>query len=242
MCYHVQIAPKINLCSVFDRDYELILDYDIAYHLNGFAHPYLPLVTGEEPVQVQMYQWGLIPHWAQNREKAAELQNFTLNATCENVFEKPSFKHSIYKNRCLIPVSGFFENRHEGKLKYPYFIYPAQGNVFLMGGLTSEWTDRETGEIVPTCTIITTPANLLMEKIHNTKKRMPLIFTPEQAKKWLQPGLNREELEQLMVPCPDDMLRYHTISRAINQFRQKDTNVATISNEVVYPELALLDN
>lgn len=254
MCYHIKILileekekdefPN----SIFGDDYTLdrqMLAEQHAkdfYHASGFDHPKIPVITQEQPNAVQYYEWGLIPRWAQNREKAAGLQNFTLNATCENVFDKPSFKDSIYKQRCIILATGFYENRHEGKLKYPYFIYPATGKVLLMGGLTSEWADRETGEIIQTCTIITTPANGLMEKIHNTKKRMPLVFTEEQAKKWLQPGLSREEIEVLMSPCSEEMLRSHTISRLINQSRQRDTNVEGISDPVIYPELALLDS
>lgn len=253
MCYHVRLTraftEKLEWASISDEDNETEKQFDEVYgqpsrafHLNGFDHPQLPVITMDDPSTIQTAQWGLIPRWAQSREKAAELQNFTLNATSENVFDKPSFKDSIYKQRCIILVSGFYENRHEGKLKYPYFIYPANGKILLMGGLTSEWTDRETGEIIQTCTIITTPANLLMEKIHNTKKRMPLVFTGTQAKKWLQPGLSREEIEALMTPCAEEMLGNHTISRLINQSRQRDTNVEGISEPVIYPELALLDS
>lgn len=254
MCYHIKLLvseeekekdefPYSILGNDYQLDRQMLAEQDARnyYHVSGFDHPKIPVIMQQQPGRIQYCQWGLIPRWAQNREKAAELQNFTLNATCENVFDKPSFKDSIYKQRCLVLVSGFYENRHEGKLKYPYFIYPAEGHFFLMGGLTSEWTDRETGEIIQTCAIITTPANILMEKIHNTKKRMPLVFNKEQAQKWLEPGLDREAIGALMVPCAEEMLRAHTISRLINQSRQRDTNVEGVSDPVVYPELALLD-
>lgn len=240
MCYHVQLLPKTEFYSVFERDYHIVRDYDIAYHLNGFAHPYLPCITQDEPGKIQMLQWGLIPAWAQNRDKAAELQNFTLNATCENIFDKPSFKGSALKKRCVILVGGFFENRHEGKLKYPYFVFPAGKGALYLGGLYSSWTDKETGEVVSTCSIITTPANALLEKIHNTKKRMPLVLTKEQVNQWLDPALNREQIEAIMQPCNEDLLSSHTISRLINQFKFKETNVPEIVNKVEYPELALL--
>jgi len=34
--------------------------------------------------------------------------------------------------------------------------------------------------------MITTEANELMSRIHNIKKRMPVILTPENENKWLQ--------------------------------------------------------
>jgi putative SOS response-associated peptidase YedK len=241
MCFHVQTPVREELASIFDQDYAIIGEYDAAYHLSGFDHPLLPVITQESPIVIQGFQWGLIPDWVQSQKKARELQNFTLNATCENLFEKPSFRNSAKNKRCLVLVKGFFENRHEGKFKYPYFVYPSERNCFPMGGLYSEWANRETGEIVHTCTIITTPANPLMEKIHNTKKRMPLIFREEQAKKWLQPGLSKEEMTEIMVPFGESQLKSHTISRMINQFKQRNTNTEEVSAPVIYPELALLD-
>lgn len=244
MCFHVQLIPKTVFYSVFEKDYELILNYgDENYHLNGFDHPYLPVITSEAPFKVQMYRWGLIPSWA-NKEKADELQNMTLNATSEGIFDKASFKGSALKKRCIILVGGFFENRHEqkGKAKYPYFIYPAEKKALMLGGLYNEWTDRETGEVIPTCSIVTTPANILLEKIHNTKKRMPLVLDDENAKKWLDTMLSREQVEEIMKPCPEDLLASHTISRDFNQFNRMNTNYKEITNEVEYPELRILDS
>ncbi len=238
MCYHVQLLPQTEFQTVFEKDYELIDEYDLAYHLNGFNHPYLPVITMQEPGAIQLFQWGLIPHWAQNRDKAAELQNFTLNATCEHIFEKPSFRDSALKKRCVIPVGGFFENRHEGKLKYPYFIFPAGGEkVLFLGGLYSQWVDKETGEVLNTCTIITTPANALLSKIHNTKKRMPLIFTREATQQWLNPELLPQQVKEMMLPGKETLLAAHTISRLVNQGRFKNTNVPEVSEPVAYPEL-----
>ena len=45
--------------------------------------------------------------------------------------------------------------------------------------------DKETGETVDTCALVTTKANGLMEQIHNSKKRMPTILTSELAGEWI---------------------------------------------------------
>jgi putative SOS response-associated peptidase YedK len=39
-----------------------------------------------------------------------------------------------------------------------------------------------------TYTILTTDANEQMSQIHNSKKRMPMILTPEEESIWLQNG------------------------------------------------------
>ena len=54
-----------------------------------------------------------------------------------------------------------------------------------MAGIYNTWTDKETGECQDTFAIVTTVANDLMEQIHNTKKRMPVILTKELAEEWI---------------------------------------------------------
>lgn len=239
MCYHVQTPAKKELehLSVFEEDYKIIDEYEGYYHNNGFDHNDVPVITSEEPGAIQFFRWGLIPGWVNNIEKALEMQNFTLNATCENVFEKPSFKGSIYKKRCLVIVKGFFENRHEGKKKYPYFIFPANQPFFFLGGIYSEWADKTTGELLHTCSIITTPANSLMTTIHNSKMRMPLIIPNKKKALWLNPALKQEEITALMVPYNDAEMNAHTVAPLVNQYRLSDTNVPEVSLPVAYPEL-----
>jgi putative SOS response-associated peptidase YedK len=73
------------------------------------------------------------------------------------------------------------------------------GEPFALGGLFSVWTDRVTGELVPTFTILTTEANEQMAIIHNTKKRMPLILTKENEREWLEGKLDKLSFEEKLV-------------------------------------------
>lgn len=241
MCYHTQIPRRDELISAFAQDYELIAEYDNYYHANGFDHVPLPVITSDKPGKIQFFKWGLIPTWIKGREEALQIWDRTLSATCEKVFELPSFKESIYTKRCLIIINGFYENRHEGKNKYPYFIYLKDKKPFFLGGLWSDWIDKSTGEIVQTCAVITTPANSLMEKIHNTKKRMPLIIDRAEANKWLDSRTRQREIVELMRPFDDSKMESHTISRLINYYKTKNTNVPEICETVEYPELVLLN-
>ena len=66
---------------------------------------------------------------------------------------------------------------------------------------------EETGEMVPSCTLITLPANSLMAQIHNTKGRMPAFLTTETAKVWLDQELSFEQRKkQALNPVPDEFL------------------------------------
>lgn len=138
----------------------------------GFDNPSLPILTDEG---LTLYKWGLIPSWTPDNSSAKEIRNKTLNAKAETIFELPSFRNNIISRRCILPVTGFFENRDVNKVKYPYFIQPATDTSFYLGAIHDSWRSQA-NETINTFSIITTEANSLMEMIHNTKKRMPLII------------------------------------------------------------------
>lgn len=210
------------------------------FHVSGFAHPQVMVISSEKPDTLVPMQWGLIPPWIKSHEDAIKISNQTLNARNDSVFTKPSFRQLILKRRCIIPINGFYENRDIGGKKYPYFIYRAEEEPLLLGGLWNRWTDTETGEVLETFSIITTDANALMSKIHNNKLRMPLIIKPEDKLRWLDTTLNKEDVEKLMQPYDGNDLKAHTVSKLVN--RKKDfTNVPEISQPFSYPDLEYFD-
>jgi putative SOS response-associated peptidase YedK len=52
-----------------------------------------------------LLRWGLIPSWASD----PAIGNNLINARCETVADKPSFRSAFKQRRCLIPASGFYE-------------------------------------------------------------------------------------------------------------------------------------
>ncbi|MBX2887880.1 MAG: SOS response-associated peptidase [Ferruginibacter sp.] len=183
MCYfYKQEQTSDTLKSYFNTT---IVDGDYIQSVRyvGFAHPQAPIILNSNPKIIQPLEWGLIPFWAKDKK----IQQNTLNARIETLHEKPSFK-GVIKNRCLVIADGFFEWQwldKEGKKKQPY-ILTLQNNIpFAFAGLYSHWTDKNTGEIISTFTIITTQATGIMAEIHNSKKRMPVILTKGNEDYWL---------------------------------------------------------
>jgi putative SOS response-associated peptidase YedK len=170
------------------------------YFVSGFAHPKLPVVKHDG---IELYYWGLIPTWVKDEKQAKDFRKQTLNAIGETVFEKPSFR-SIKTKRCLLGVNGFFEWRDLKGVKFPYYISHRDEKIFSLGCLYENWLNKATGELVNTFAIITTPANPMMEKIHNLKKRMPLIIDRTNEKKWIDPDLENEEIKELIQPYDQD--------------------------------------
>jgi putative SOS response-associated peptidase YedK len=227
--------------------YENILDavpFTPTYYENGFDFKASPVITADKPHAFQLMQWGLIPWWTKSATDAAQIRMRTLNGISEEIFEKPAFKDAAKDGRrCLIPCTGFFEWRwfKGGKIKYPYFIHHRQEAIFSLAGLWSSWTDKSTGEIRETYTVLTTRANPLLEKIHNSKKRMPVVLAREFEKDWLNPNLTQEDVLALCEPINDDALDAYTISKLITDRKTDNKDVPGVCKKFEYPELALLD-
>lgn len=51
-----------------------------------------------------------------------------------------------------------------------------------------------------------------MEKIHNTKKRMPLILTNNTLESWVDPKTNISQINDLMQPYSTDLMSAYTIT------------------------------
>lgn len=164
---------------------------------SGFAFPLVPVITNKEMDSIQLFHWGLIPHWA----KDMEIRKNTLNARIETIDEKPSFR-SYTKNRCLVLIDGFYEYQWQdpkGKVKKTFLMTMPDGEPFALGGLFSIWTDTTTGELIPTFTILTMEANEQMALIQNTKKRMPLVLTKENEMDWLDGKIENVKFEENLV-------------------------------------------
>jgi putative SOS response-associated peptidase YedK len=204
------------------------------YFVNGFEHPKLCIIKHDG---IFLYEWGLIPDWAKDD---SFFQNNTLNAVGETIFEKPSFKTAIVSQRCILPVSGFFEWRQLNNKKYPYHIKIEGQEIFSLAGVYDTWVDKDTGEVKDTFSIITTPANELMEKIHNVKKRMPLILNQNDEKTWLEPYLSHNEIRALIKTYSANDLVAIPISMEANNVKA-NRNKETILERVEYPELQLFE-
>ncbi len=206
----------------------------IYFFVSGFSHPLLPIIKHDG---IFLYSWGLIPTWVKDEQTAREIQVKTLNAVGETVFEKASFKKSILTKRCLLPVHGFYEWQDYKKLKYPYYIQPKDGSLFSLGCVYENNIDYSTGEVTNTFSIVTTTANPLMEKIHNLKKRMPLIIKREDEKKWIDPHLSVEAIKNLIQPFDENKMKAYTISKNASNSKF-DRNVPEIITPHVYSELS----
>jgi len=190
--------------------------YEPSYYYHAFSLPVLPAICLDSPDRVRLLQWGLIPSWTLRPDDADAIRYKTFNARAETIASKPSFSKSFKKGRCLIPVKGFFEWQHALNGKIPWYIYHSGEEIFSLAGLYDRWTNTATGEIIDTFSIVTTDANDLLAIIHNSKKRMPVILDRDAEKRWISSTTSPDEAMSLLKPCPEEVLKAHTISNLIN--------------------------
>lgn len=155
--------------------------------------------------------WGLIPGWV----KDPNVFSKPINARAETLEEKPSFRTAFKRKRVIIPASGFYEWKTEGKLKQPFYIHPTDGDLFAFAGLMEDWQGPNGEQMISAC-IITTEPNVLMAGIHN---RMPVILPKSAWDLWLDPASQTREVKPLLVSYPDELMAAHPVSQAVGNVR-----------------------
>jgi len=184
------------------------------YNIAPTSHT--PILTSEDSEEISEGHWGYLPSWAKTRKGVKQV----INARAETILEKSYFKSSIEKRRCLIPVTGFYEWKRDGKKKTPYRFH-MNDEIFSLAGLYTTIED-EKGNEMPHYAIITTEANELMAPIHN---RMPVIIDKEAESDWISDGLSDTDLGQFLKPVPDDYLKCYEISTLVNSVKNNTADI-----------------
>jgi len=158
---------------------------------------------------IDIMKWGLIPEWSP--EFSTKLS--TINAKSETIFESRLYKKGITQRRCIVPVSGFFEWKRDGKNKRPFKIFLKDSPIMSMAGVWTAWRAGSPEE-QRSFSILTTSANEFMAQIHD---RMPVILDKEQWDGWLSPEIHEQtDIEGMLKPCPDNWLASVEVSTLVN--------------------------
>lgn len=179
--------------------------YNIAPSLDVLA-----ILAGAAGREAHLMRWGLVPFWAEDRKVGLSL----INARGETVAEKPAFRRSFEKRRCLIPADGFFEWETVGGKKQPHFFRASDDSILALAGLWERWHGVEPP--LESCTIVTTTANGVVERLHD---RMPVIVPEAHFDEWLDPQTDAATLRRLIAPCDDDDLIEYPVTPRMGNTR-----------------------
>ncbi len=143
-------------------------------------------VKGDElPVRrLEAARWSLTPSFS----KTLATRFPTFNARAESAAEKQFFANSVRSKRAIIPASGYYEWKTEGKSKKPFYIHEADGMIGF-AGLYSWWRDSSLADDDParwvlTATMLTRDAVGTLRGIHD---RTPVTLPRDWWDDWLDP-------------------------------------------------------
>lgn len=168
--------------------------------------------SGDE-LRAVVGQWGMIRPGQPGRRPEKRYQ--TNNARIESLAEKPTYRQAWARGqRCLIPVDWYAEPNWETGKNVWWHLKRADGAPWFIAGLWSEWTDKETGELVPNFTMITCncDSHPLLNRLHKPDPKLPadqqdkrslVHIAPEKWKHWLM--AEKEDARSLIYPAEDWM-------------------------------------
>ncbi|MCL4838649.1 MAG: SOS response-associated peptidase [Thermoanaerobaculia bacterium] len=173
--------------------------------------PVVRVAPGGPGRELALVRWGLVPSWA----REAAIGNRLINARAETVAEKPAFRDSFRRRRCLVVADGFYEWRPEGRRKQPWHFRRSDGAPFGLAGLWARWPDPAGGDL-ESCAIVTTDANDAVRPVH---ARMPVLLDRAGAELWLADGADPGRIASLLAPAPPGVLVGYPVSPAVNDPR-----------------------
>ncbi|MDF1535727.1 MAG: SOS response-associated peptidase [bacterium] len=202
---------QFSLFPILQKEFGLKFgeDASISPSYNITPTQTVPVVVNEGGNRLISCRWGLILPWAKDMAIGSRM----INARAETLAEKPSFKGLFRKHRCLVVADGFYEWKKTETGKVPVYIHMKGGSPMGFAGLYSDLTSPD-GELIRTCTIVTTGPNTLLAPIHD---RMPAIIEPGKRKTWLDPDQHDPDaLAPLLGPYPASEMEAWEVSRAVN--------------------------
>jgi putative SOS response-associated peptidase YedK len=183
------------------------------------------LIHRDDAIELEIMQWGLVPSWSKDPRVGAKM----INARAETLTEKVSFKNLVRSNRCIIPMSGFYEWHREGERpKVPFYVTRSDHKLLLAAGL---WTTSGVVDNGYTCAMVTHESGDDLASIHH---RSPAHFSAELACEWMTAEM---ELMQLGDDSVQPKLSFHEVSTDVNSVRNNRAElIQETMNEVSAPE------
>jgi putative SOS response-associated peptidase YedK len=166
-------------------------------------------------------QWALIPWFAQS----PHLRYSTNNARYEEITRKASYR-DVWANgkRCIVPAWSFDEPNWETGRNVWWRFRRRDGTPWGLAGLWSSWTDKATGEIHESYTMLTVNADAhpLMSRMHKPDpkygpdeqdKRSVVAIEPADTDRWLDG--KADEVWALVVPPAADLIEAGPVAAPI---------------------------
>jgi putative SOS response-associated peptidase YedK len=159
--------------------------------------------------ELALVRWGLVPSFATDPNVGYKM----INARAETIDDKPSFRESFRRRRCVVLADGFYEwKKGAGKKRTAHHMRRSDGLPFALAAIWDRWRDRQ-GQVTFSCAIVTVPANQAVAAIH---ERMPALLDEAQTALWLADDTPLGKLHELLVPASEEALVIQPVSSFVN--------------------------
>lgn len=165
------------------QDYVNAVKTDIEEFYDQLIVPYQMapvIVQNGHVIEMRPMKFSLIPSWSKDpKPKFA-----THNARIETLADKPTWRDAFQRRHCLIPLTDFIEpiykNEYAGHM---VAFHQKSGEPLMAAGIWEEWTNKITGEVTESFSIITAdPPQFIADVGHD---RCPLFLNESSQKQWL---------------------------------------------------------
>ncbi|MBC9913203.1 SOS response-associated peptidase [Chitinophaga varians] len=261
MCYDISLKISIRefLDFVPNVKAKKLVKFQPTYHQLGMSFNPWPVVVDEgDGPELDEFIWGPVPKILDTPDKLRMERQKYLNARSEKFLDGKSMWSAIRHQRCIVPITGFFEYRQIEQekqtkkgpktelVKVCYYISEG-GKPFFIAGLWAKsmvptknpegkWDYGTTTE-AKTFNLATTEANSVLRQIHNSGDfagRMPLILTEELAMEWINPDLDDAGIQRVTsYQAPNEVFTFHPVVSV----RKAHENVQEILNAIEVPDL-----
>lgn len=158
-----------------------------------------PDQDADSPAGVRVLEpakWGFKPSWA--KEKGPR----PINARLETIATNGMFRNAMKSQRCITPMTGYYEWTEQGSKKVPHWIH-ADGRLLNAASVAAA-TRTDDGWLV-TVAIVTTTSTDSAGEVHD---RMPVFLGEDSLDEWLAPGkLDETSVQGLVSLAADDAAR-----------------------------------
>ena len=198
---------------------DILKSFDLVYNgpykemqINVAPTDQVPVVDNKKPGELQYKNWSLIPWYSKTGK--ADFKRPTFNARYDRLLDpKSMWSKLIGKKHCVVITNGYYEWEwldEKGKKKQPHFIRAKGQDFTLLAGLWEDWVNKETGEIITSCAVITHDAVESMGAIHD---RMPAFLTKQGSDIWLDNELPLTERLKVIEPVGEGFLESVKINK-----------------------------
>lgn len=237
----ILIQDAISLKNRFKLEIPEGLDLQPSYNISPGQKT--AVITNERPNELQLYRFGLTPHWSQKPMLLINARSEGDNNPGDDpdfsgpmaIFDKPAFRKPIRTQRCLVPADAFLEGTTKEKLDKPFVIYLRNKvRPFAFAGIWDLWENPGTGEKIHSFAILTTRPNQLMAKLPH--HRMPVILSRENEGRWLSSDMAYDDLSSMMIPYPAELMNGYPVASAIKNPKLNSPGLIEPTGPRIFPE------